>query len=249
MDPQDNVPAPAANAQARPAATVKLPPFWPRSPAAWFRTADAQFNIKGVTEDMDKYFLILSALNEEQVDLVRNIVEEEPAADSYNRLRTALIATHALSPYQMVDMLVNSEPLGSRKPTELLAAMNKLRPANDAAFFAYHFLQRLPREVRILLAHDDYTDMRALAEKADQLAAMHTPQHQVVAAATEEEEDVAAVVNRQQKKKKKKVFKIQPGGSSGNGGSGGKQTSLCRFHAKFGDKAYNCEEGCSWPEN
>jgi hypothetical protein len=34
-------------------------------------------------------------------------------------------------------------------------------------------MKRLPREVRVLLAHDDHMDMHKLAEKADGLLALH----------------------------------------------------------------------------
>jgi hypothetical protein len=66
----------------------------------------------------------------------------------------------------MVDSLMAMEPLGGRKATELLMAMQKLQPPRDDQFFPWAFLQRLPREVQVLLAHDDQTDMCKLAEKA-----------------------------------------------------------------------------------
>jgi hypothetical protein len=50
----------------------------------------------------------------------------------------------------MVDHIVNMELLNGRKPTELLAALSKYRPADNKHFFTYHFLQRLPRECKSL---------------------------------------------------------------------------------------------------
>jgi hypothetical protein len=44
----------------------------------------------------------------------------------------------------MVDMLMAMEPLGSQKATELLTAMQKLRPPRDNQFFTWAFLQCLP---------------------------------------------------------------------------------------------------------
>jgi predicted secreted Zn-dependent protease len=58
--------------------------------------------------------------------------------------------------------------------------MVKFRPAEDHHFFAYLFLQRLPKEVRVLLARDDCKEMQALAEKADGLMALHSHQGQEV---------------------------------------------------------------------
>jgi hypothetical protein len=109
-------------------ASVHLPKFWAQSPAAWFRAADAQFILRRVTCPLEKYYLVLTSLTEVNVDRVQAIVEAEPTEESFEKLRAALVATHTLTPYQQVDALVNMEPLGARKPSELLAAMEKHKP-------------------------------------------------------------------------------------------------------------------------
>jgi hypothetical protein len=165
-------------------ASIKLPLFWPANPANWFRAVEAQFAIRNVTQPIDKYYLVLAALNEQQFELISHVMDDELSDASYNKLKEALLANNTLTPYQLVDRLVNMEPLGGRKASELLVAMQKCRPPKDEHFFAYHFLQQLPREIRVLLAHEDQSDMRKLAEKADALLALHHPQgHDVAAAA------------------------------------------------------------------
>jgi hypothetical protein len=167
--------------------------------------------VKNVTEAADKYYLVLASLGEAQVERVHNILEEEPGENAYQKLKDALLATHTLTLFQMVDKIINMEPLGAHKPTELLAAMTKFRPKDDYHFFAYHFLQRLPREIRVLLARDCCRDLQALAEKADALMALHLPQgHDVTAVApvTDDavpgsKEELAAAVQKGGKKKKK----------------------------------------------
>jgi hypothetical protein len=120
--------------------SVRLPPFWPNSLAAWFRTVEAQFIVRAITDTVDRYYVVMAALSEQQSELVSNILEEEPSAESYQLLKAALLSSHTLTPYQMVDKLVNLEALGGRKPSELMAAMQKLRPPKDEHFFVYHFL-------------------------------------------------------------------------------------------------------------
>jgi hypothetical protein len=136
--------------------------------------AEAQFAIREITQPLDKYYLVMSALSETQVDMVSSVLREEPDQESYGQLKAALVASHTMSDYQKVDKLMAMERLGGCKLTELLAAMQKLQPPRDEAFFAWAFMQRLPREVRVLLAQDD-THMRRLAEKADTLMALHQP--------------------------------------------------------------------------
>jgi hypothetical protein len=55
--------------------------------------------------------------------------------------------------------------LDGGQASELMAAMQKLWLLKEKHFFIYHFLQRLPKEARILLAHDNLTDTRKQAEK------------------------------------------------------------------------------------
>jgi hypothetical protein len=54
--------------------------------------------------------------------------------------------------------------------------MERLKPADDKQYFPYMFLQRLPREVRVLLSKEPVDNMCALAEKADAFMALHQPQ-------------------------------------------------------------------------
>jgi hypothetical protein len=174
----------ATTATSRGAASVKLLQFWASSPAAWFRMADAQFAIRGVVDPLDQYYLVLGALSEANVDMVRHIMEEEQDATSFRRLREALVSSHILSDYQRIDRLVTMDPLNGRKLSEMLTAKSKLKPADDKQYIAYFFLKRLPHEVRILLSQEPVADMRALAEKADALIALHVPQQHDVAAVT-----------------------------------------------------------------
>jgi hypothetical protein len=124
---------PPAAAAALSIALVALSKFWQGSPDNWFRNVEAQFAVRGVTDPIDKYYLVMAALSEAQMDLFDGVVPDKPDKNSYN-IKPALVATHALTPYQQVDRLMAMEPLGGRKPSELLAAMQKLRPAaNDAS--------------------------------------------------------------------------------------------------------------------
>jgi hypothetical protein len=227
---------------------VRLPRFWSNSPA-WFRTADAQFALRRVTDPLEKYYLVLDALSEANVDLVCHIVEEEPDATSFQRIRDDLVAAHVLTDYQRIDRLVALEPLNSRKPSEMLAEMNKLKPADNEQYFAYFFLQLLPREVRILLSQEPVADMRGLAAKADTLMALHVPQqHEVAAVVPPDAEDgtVAAAARSSGKKtaQRKKKFQHRRQRSQS---PDEKRSPLCWLHIRFGDKARRCEQPCAWP--
>jgi hypothetical protein len=204
--------------------------------------AEAQFMLRSVTAGVDKYCHLLTMLPWASYKLISHMVEQMPVEESYQQLKDALLSAHTLSDYQRVELLSKVEPLGARKPSELLATMIELGPRQqlDSPFFFYFFLQRLPHEIRVLLSEEDPKDIRAIAEKADRLVALHVPQHHDAVAAVADLSDVAAVKNNKFKKQQKKKKQ------------GGKKSSppvMCWYHATFGKKAHQCTAPCNWAEN
>jgi hypothetical protein len=254
--------------------SIKLPPFWHNSPAAWFQTVEAQFVVRGVPDPIDRYYVVMAALSEQQSELVSNVLDEEPTAESYQLLKAALLSSHTLTPYQMVDKLVNLEPLGGRKPSQLMAAMQKLRPPRDEHFFIYHFLQRLPKEVRILLAHEDFSNTRKLAEKADSLMAIHQAHAPDVTASRDGRKKNRGGNRRcsrspsplsqhhihfsQSRAASHAASRTASRAASRDGrkkNRGGNRrcsrspSPFCHYHIRYGDKARNCVDPCAWPDN
>jgi hypothetical protein len=151
----------------------------------------------------------------------------------------------------------------------MLAEMLEYCPAGESttAVFAFLYLQRLPREIRVLLSEDDPANMRAIAEKVDRLIAMHMPQSLDTCAAVTAEDsfedaDVVAALQgarsckdkgserpqqapTQQKELGRRIDLAKKGPEPGRSF----RTSMCYYHAKFGERAKHCQEGCVWPEN
>jgi hypothetical protein len=177
---------------------IKLPAFWPEDPASWFRLAEGQFTLRYVTDPITRYYDVLAALSVDSVRLVRHVLHKETGPTSYEQLRTSLLASHSLSNYQKMERMMRLPPLSDRKPLVMLAEMLEFCQAveSSTAIFAFLFLQRLPREIRVLLSEDDPADMRAIADKADRLIAMHVPQsHEACAAvATDSRSEESCVV-------------------------------------------------------
>jgi hypothetical protein len=65
--------------------------------------------------------------------------------------------------------------LGARKQSDLMVAMLEVCPRGEekTEIFACLFLQRLPREIRVLLSEVDHKDPKALASQADRLWGLH----------------------------------------------------------------------------
>jgi hypothetical protein len=100
--------------------------------------------------------------------------------------------------------------------------------------------------------------MRALAEKADQLMALHQLQsHNAVAVMQTAEphgelaadSDGVAAVSGKKKRSKKRGGKHSKQRDSSPPQSIVEQSHLCWAHIRYGDKAYSCTKPCTWPEN
>ncbi len=145
------------------------------------------------------------------------IVEADPLpANPYTELRHRLLAAHQLTDIQRVEQLFNLPPLGAQKPSELLVEMLRLCPRGQEnnAFFNCLFLNKLPRELRILLWEAEMADKQALGTRADLFAAHNSKQaHDVVAA-------VAASSSPEQEGEETTVAAICPGAGSGQRGGG-----------------------------
>jgi hypothetical protein len=266
---ENDEPQPALPAAGAPAAghqqQIKLPPFWPEDPVSWFRLVEGQFALRNMADLITRYYHVLAVLSADSVRLVRHVLHGETGPDSYDQLRASLLASHSLSNYQKMEHMMQLPPLGDRKPSVLLAEMLEFCPAGESstAVFAFLFLQRLPREIRVLLSEDNPADMRAIADKADRLIAMHVPQsHNTCAAVAAEdrleEPGVVAAAQasggRRGKGNKRPQQKAPLGrridlSKRGQEQAAGLRTSMCYYHAKFGEQAKFCEEGCVWPEN
>jgi hypothetical protein len=186
------------------------------------------------------------------MDVVDNILEDFPC----DTLKSRLLETHTLSDHEKLIVLYQSEPLGGRKPSQMLATMLTCCPTgiNQTIMIQYMFLQRLP--VTLTFFRDQEPgDIRSLAARADRLWATHKPQsHDLVAHLDTAEEQLAQITAVQKKEpfKKKKFARKKSGGGqlaaggsqavatfgSGGSGSGGSTHSkqalvgsgLCYFH-------------------
>lgn len=228
----------AANVGAIYAATIKLPDFWQRNPRPWFQHIEAQFQLRGITQDVTKYFHVVSALDASTTARAMALLEAPPANGKYDALKTFLLKLFELSELEKADRLLSLNGLGDGKPSELMERMLAVLGAADPSFlFAHIFLRQLPAPVRTALACSALTssmDYRALALEADRIFlanrqqfvhALLPAQHTSVSLPPLEDgpDTAAAVTARQQR-----------------------EDGWCYYHSRFGAKAKQCRQPCSF---
>ena len=95
-------------------------------------------------------------LSPEVTTEIRDLILKPPEATPYQILKEQLIRRTAASEQCCLQQLFNAEELGDRKPTRLLRRMQQLlgkrASTTDSTFLRELFLQRLPPNVRMVLA-------------------------------------------------------------------------------------------------
>jgi hypothetical protein len=250
---------------------IKLPPFWTSRPRAWFTYVESRFRLRRITDDQQMFDHVLSALPAEMVSQVLDVVEALPAAGQYEFFKNELLNIHQLSDYEKFDALVKMEPMGGRKPSQLLHAMLEFCPLGMERHLSFHyfFMQRLPQTLRTQLGEVQPGDPRALAVRADRLWSVHSTKAAGTVAVADGQEDPPAA----------SIAAVR-GAGAGSRGRGGRTrgrgaargaakapaatattgaaaeptpsdlarigSGLCFFRWTFADKATKCVAPCTW---
>ncbi len=204
-------------------------------------------------------------LSAEMVSQVIGIVDTLPVENQYEYFKTQLLDIHQLSDYEKFNMVTKMEPMGGRKPSQLLHAMIEFFPVGMEKHLSFHyfFMQRHTSQQ----GEVQPGNLRALAARADKLWSVHSmAKGGAIAAAKAEEAAPASIAAI------RGGTKGHGGRSRGQGGARGGQrqqpavatspafsgvpatdptpsdlarasSGLCHFHA---DKAGKCVAHCSW---
>jgi hypothetical protein len=237
----------------------KLPEFWAQNPALWFSQVECIFTNRNVTQEFNRYCLVVEALPHESLRMVADLVEQVPAANPYTDLKGRLLSSHQQTDFQRAEMLFDMPALGNRKPSQLMASMLEVCPrgAEKCILFPCLFLRRLPRELRVLLARADHSDLKGLAEQADELWALHAENDSVASVQHLhlEDEPVAAIRGggpQAQAPKGgpwKKKNKKQGNEESHQSKEARQAAGVCLPHWRYGAAARFCNSPCTWSGN
>ena len=236
------------------AISVKIPPFWPSDPQVWFAQVEAQFSMRGITAQPTKFDYIVASLSPEFATEVRDLILQF-STHPYATLKEQLIRRTAASEQRRFQQLITTEELGDRRPSQLLRRIQQLlgdsAAATDGTFVRELFLQRLPANVRMVLASTgDTVSIEELAELADKIVEVATPAISgITAPPLREVEQLRAEVSRLADL----VTSLSIQGRKPRGRSPspsrtrttGDDPVLCWYHQRFGDSARWCRSPCS----
>lgn len=152
------------------AAAVKLPQFWTNCPEAWFIHAEMQFTTKGILQDKTKYEHIVTALPQEVIMTVLDVIQNPPAVDRYHNLKKNLIDRHTISENRKLDKILSDSEIGDRRPSEFYRSLALLAGNNFSTdVLKKIWLRKLPKSLNVALTGSNLSDVNRLMELADNL--------------------------------------------------------------------------------
>ncbi|CAN8023130.1 unnamed protein product, partial [Ixodes persulcatus] len=151
---------------------IRLPPFWPADPQLWFAQVESQFVLRRITDQNKEFRHVVSALSSTDAAEVRDIIIAPSPVTPYDGpFKDELVRGTGLSEQRKLQRLLSGEELGDKTPSQLLNRIKELlaNATIDDTLFRHLLLQRLPNDVRMMLASADSATLEDLAKLADQI--------------------------------------------------------------------------------
>ncbi|GBO39916.1 hypothetical protein AVEN_47306-1, partial [Araneus ventricosus] len=227
------------------AVAIKTPVFRRYKPELWFAQLESQFALGNISVDSTKFHYVIAALNSDDLTCVSDLVLNPPQTDSYNSLKTRLIAQNADSEFVRLKQLLSGMELGDKKPSTLLYEMKSLTSDGiSPELLKSLWVQRLSIQIQQILSVCG-DNLQASSKMADSI--FEISKDDLVASVSENfqspdvnkfENRLAAIENR--------LSRLEVRRRSLSRGNTEVQSSnkhkYCWWHFKFGNRAKRCEQ-------
>lgn len=242
--------------------SIKIPPFWEKSPEIWFLQVEAQFTLNKITTEDTKFNHLVAQLEPRYIENIWDIVTGS-SKEKYKEAKTRLLDVFKISEEAKLKSLLTDVDLGDRQPSQLLRKMKALAGSDisDKALRTL-WLEKMPEAIRgILVISEEGLERQAVM--ADKILQM-TPRNEVYAAASSSKQVPAAAakdtLDDRLARIEKRLARIPLGQqrswsrpqhqekSRQDSRSQG-QRRLCRYHEKFGAKSFRCQKPCEWKKS
>ena len=235
-------PAPAVQVDAATflGTSIQLPMFDRAGPDAWFILADANFNLRKVTDSHTKYWYVLSKFDSATLRKLSTFLKLPRGNDPYQELRDKLCETYEPPLEQKVDAFLAMTDICDERPAEFALELQCLVvDASIDNMLKRVFLRCLPQTIVTAITGSLGRKFQVVVQAADRTwttasVAANTPSSAA---------SVASISGH-------------PGASARDSRRGGRQRgpratgqvttlTLCSFHKKLGDATRKCTPSCS----
>ncbi|XP_024939242.1 uncharacterized protein K02A2.6 [Cephus cinctus] len=210
-----------------------------------------EFEAERITSDRTRFRRTALALDAQVVEQVSDLITDPPETDRYSTLKNRLLAIFGESERARWHKLQELE-LGDQKPSMLLNSMRRLAgdQLGDGAL-QNMFRDKLPEQIRILLAMEPEPELEKLAARADRMieaTRSHVAQISSKDPAVQQEahhEEHLEAFSRGPPRKGRTQNNWQPPPTN-KGKFNNRSDYVCFYHRRFGYNARNCEGNCAF---
>jgi hypothetical protein len=157
------------------------PPYKQARPIMWYKKAESLMDMQKITNPAFRLVLVQCALPDALQESVALILEADTlASEAYSQLKAKLTCMHVKTSWDRLAKLFALPPCGAQKGTELLAAMERLKPEDPELWFRWQYFSRLLEWIQRQLA-EDTSPVRELAKRVDELQRKAPPPATVAA--------------------------------------------------------------------
>lgn len=250
------------------AARVPFPPFKTDDIESWFRRVEHWFTFGKVTTEADKFALIASQIDHSTVTNLTEMLTPDTETP-YTKLKAKIIKIFEKSTTTKINDLLSGCQLGDSKPSQLLAEMKRLGGTVGDEIIRNLWAKRLPLHVQTVVASATKSTLDEVALIADAVIdvvgtqtttinqvsndSSHQPYEEKPSTKGNEIESLCAAVNQLTRSFRDMHSDRSRSQSRDNQKSRDRSSSykpadnrICRYHRKFGAKAYLCTTPCSF---
>ena len=251
---------------------MKLAPYWAADPQVWFAQIESLFATRRITSQLTMFHHVIGSLSPEYAAEVRDLILRPPSTVPFDTLKAALIKRTQMSEQKRLQRPLTSEDLGDRTPTQMLRHMQQLLGSNhlDESLFRSLFEQRLPPQVRMVLASSQALSIDEVTSMADRIMEVAPPyssisevtRNQTFDVLSRLQEQVAALTtavknlssqhhhhrrHSQSRGRSSERYRSSTGiPKSAGENTVTEATAHCFYHSRYGKEARKCESPCSF---
>lgn len=221
----------------------------------WFLVTESKFRVAGVTDDHTKYNYVVSQLDEDTTEKVKDIISNPPFRGKYEKIKEELKRRLGEPENERIRKLFD-ETLENRTPSAFYRHLQCLAGTSLTVdkILLHLWLRRLPLYCQEILASRLEQSNTKLAELADIImeatkASKNSILHNTVMDNIQQSVDelgkqviaLGVSVKREPRSRSRSTSKTRLGSKSPAA-----SPKVCWYHQQWGVNAYRCIEPCSW---
>ena len=236
------------------------PPFWKANVSIWFSQCEAQFRIKNIDSDQDRFDCIVSSIDSGILSQVSDLVVSPPAQNKYETVKARIIDAFSDSEDRKLQRLLKETTLGDRRPSQLLREMKDLanNKVSDNVLKSL-WLQQLPQNTRAILSVSSNANLETLVPLADKIMEVLDTKPECAPINVENASPSQPSVNPSHDDLASKIEALtrrfdsleyrKPRYPRSRSKPPARDTKFsdtwqCQYHFRYGDKARHCEPAC-----